>query len=107
MLPVMTIRAYMPPSITCASGNPCTAPAHGMPRCGCGVFRSKSTRSISTPSSKRGRRHEQPTAYDDFFPGFGFGFAAGLTLDENSPTCGGFGLPRILMLLFALGYLLF
>jgi hypothetical protein len=27
-------------------------------------------------------------------------------LDENFPSCGGFGLPRILMLLFAIGYFL-
>ncbi len=52
-------------------------------------------------------RHEQSTAYDDFFAGFGFGSATGsfATLDENLPSCGGFGLPRILTLLFAIGYL--
>jgi hypothetical protein len=54
------------------------------------------------------RRHEQSIAYDDFFAGFGFGSAAGYfaTLDENFPSCGGFGLPRILILLFAIGYFL-
>jgi hypothetical protein len=47
------------------------------------------------------RQHEQSTAYDDFFAGFGFGFATVCfaTLDENIPSCGGFGLPRILILL--------
>jgi hypothetical protein len=54
------------------------------------------------------RRHEQSIAYDDFFAGFGFGSEAGsfATLDENLPSCGGFGFPRILMLLFAIGYFL-
>src|ERR1700722_9112156 len=48
------------------------------------------------------------TAYDDFFAGFGFGSATGsfATLDENLPVCGGLGLPRILMLLFVIGYFL-
>jgi hypothetical protein len=60
-------------------------------------------------SSRRARlRHEQSIGYDDFFAGFGFGSATGsfATLDENLPSCGGFGLPRILILLFAIGYFL-
>src|ERR1039457_4471350 len=54
------------------------------------------------------RRHEQSTAYYDFFAGFRFGSATGFfaTLDENLPVCGGFGSPRILTLLFAIDYLL-
>src|ERR1039457_491260 len=54
------------------------------------------------------RRHEQSTAYYDFFAGFRFDSATGFfaTLDENLPVCGGFGSPRILMLLFAIDYLL-
>jgi hypothetical protein len=51
-------------------------------------------------------RHEQSIAYDDFFAGFGFTAGSFATLDENLPSCGGFGLPRILMLLFAIGYFL-
>jgi len=41
----------------------------------------------------------KPSAYDDFFTGFGFGCVTGAftTFDENSPVCGGFGFPRILM----------
>ena len=50
------------------------------------------------------KRHEQSTVYDDFFAGFGLGSGSFATLDENWPVCGGFGLPRILILLFAIGY---
>src|SRR5208282_1921407 len=37
--------------------------------------------------------------YEDFFAGFGFGCATGAftTFEENSPVCGGFGFPRILI----------
>jgi hypothetical protein len=47
-------------------------------------------------------------AYDGFFAGFRSGSATGFfaTLDENLPVWGGFGSPRILMLLFAIGYFL-
>lgn len=44
------------------------------------------------------------SVYDDFFAGFGVGSGSFATLDENWPVCGGFGLPRILILLFAIGY---
>ena len=45
------------------------------------------------------RRPLSNARYADFFAGFGFGCATGdvTTFDENSPVCGGFGFPRILM----------
>jgi hypothetical protein len=64
--------------------------------------------SMAASGTNSRSRYEQSTAYGDFFAGFGFGSATGsfATLDENVPVCGGFGLPRILMLLLAIAYLL-
>jgi len=51
--------------------------------------------------------HNQKRAYGDFFAGFRVGFATGsfTSFDENSPVCGGFGFPKILILLVAIDFL--